>query len=113
MEEDKKANKKMEKKYYLNKKGDEVHVVRVWDSDESSTDSSNEDAANIAVNRGLPFPNVGHKCLMTKENKRKVQPRITQNILLLIMRVILSIMKKICLCFLKALASNKLRKSMS
>ena len=43
-----------------------------WDSDESSTDtSSNEDAANIAINKGLLFPNVGHKCLMAKDDKKK------------------------------------------
>jgi hypothetical protein len=45
---------------------------REWDSDESSTDSSsNEDAANIAVNKDLLFPNVGHKCLMAKDDKKK------------------------------------------
>jgi hypothetical protein len=44
----------------------------VWDSDESSTDSSSdEDAANIAVTKGLLFPNVGHKCLMAKDGKKK------------------------------------------
>jgi hypothetical protein len=50
-----------------------------WDSDESSTDSSSdEDAANIAVNKGLLFPNVGHKCLMAKDDKKKkVQSRAT------------------------------------
>jgi hypothetical protein len=38
----------------------------------SSTDSSSdEDAANIAVTKGLLFPNVGHKCLMAKDGKRK------------------------------------------
>jgi hypothetical protein len=43
-----------------------------WDSDESSTDSSSdEDAANIAVNKGLLFPNVDHKCLMAKDSKKK------------------------------------------
>jgi chromosome segregation ATPase len=42
---------------------------REWDSDESSTDSSSdEDAANIAINKGLLIPNVGHKCLMAKDN---------------------------------------------
>jgi uncharacterized protein YjcR len=52
-------------------------VCREWDSDKSSTDSSsNEDAANIAVNKGLLFPNVGHKCFMAKDNKnKKVQTR--------------------------------------
>jgi hypothetical protein len=39
---------------------------------QSSTDSSsNEDAVNIAVNKGLLFPNVGHKCLMAKDGKSK------------------------------------------
>jgi hypothetical protein len=60
------------KKRYYKKKGGDAHVCREWDSDESSTDSSSdEDAANIAVNKGLLFPNVGHKCLMAKEGKRK------------------------------------------
>jgi hypothetical protein len=43
-----------------------------WDSDESSTDSSSdEDAANITINKGLFFPNIGHKCLMAKDSKKK------------------------------------------
>jgi hypothetical protein len=47
-------------------------VLQEWDSDESSTDSSSdEDATNIAVNKGLLFPNVGHKCLMAKDDKKK------------------------------------------
>jgi hypothetical protein len=41
----------------------------------SSTDSSDEDAANIAINKGLLFPNDGHKCLMAKDDKKKVQTR--------------------------------------
>ena len=50
----------------------DAHVCREWDSDESSTDSSSdEDAANIAVNKGLLFPNVGHKCFMAKDGKKK------------------------------------------
>jgi hypothetical protein len=71
-----KKGRKKEKKYYK-KKGGDAHVCREWDSDESSTDSSDdEDAANIAVNKGLLFPNVGHKCLMAKDGKRKkVQSR--------------------------------------
>jgi hypothetical protein len=63
-------NKRKEKKKYYKKKGGDAHVCREWDSDKSSTDSS-EDAANIAVNKGLLFPNVGHKCLMAKDDKRK------------------------------------------
>jgi hypothetical protein len=67
-----KRGKKKEKKRYYKKKGSDAHVCREWDSDESSTDSSsNEDAANIAVNKGLLFPNVGHKCLMAKDDKKK------------------------------------------
>jgi hypothetical protein len=69
---DDKRGKKKEKKRYYKKKGGDAHVCREWVSDESSTDSSSdEDAANIAVNKGLLFPNVGHKCLMAKDGKRK------------------------------------------
>jgi hypothetical protein len=65
------------RRYY--KKGGEAHMGQEWDSDESSTDpSSDEDAANIAINKGLLFPNVGHKCLMAKDGKKKkVQSRDT------------------------------------
>jgi hypothetical protein len=75
--DDKKGKK--EKKRYYKKKGGDAHVCREWDSNESSTDSSsNEDAANIAVNKGLLFPNVGHKCFMAKDDKKKkVQSRTT------------------------------------
>jgi hypothetical protein len=66
--DDDKKGKKKEKKRYYKKKGGDAHICRKWDSDESSTD---EDAANIAVNKGLLFPNVGHKCLMAKDNKKK------------------------------------------
>jgi hypothetical protein len=69
---DDKKGKRKEKKRYYKKKGDDSHVCREWDSDESSTDStSNEDAANIAVNKGLLFPNVDHKCLKAKDDKKK------------------------------------------
>jgi hypothetical protein len=73
---DKKGKKKEKKRHYKNKGGD-AHVCQEWDSDESSTDSSsNEDAANIAVNKGLLFPNIGHKCFMAKDDKKKkVQTR--------------------------------------
>jgi hypothetical protein len=73
---DKKGRKKEKKKYYK-KKGDDAHVCWEWDSNMSSTDSSfDEDAANIAVNKGLLFPNVGHKCLMAKDGKsEKVKSR--------------------------------------
>jgi hypothetical protein len=67
-----KKGKKKEKKRYYKKKGGDAHICREWDSDESSTDSSSdEDAANIAVNKGLLFPNIGHKCLMAKDGKKK------------------------------------------
>jgi hypothetical protein len=68
---DDKKEKRKEKKKYYKKKGGDAHVCREWDSDESSTDSSDEDAANITVNKGLLFPNVGHKCLMAKDGKKK------------------------------------------
>jgi hypothetical protein len=68
---DKKGKKMEKKRYYNKKKGGEAHMEREWDSDESSTDSSDEDAANIAVNNGLLFPNVRHKCLMAKDSKKK------------------------------------------
>jgi hypothetical protein len=75
--ENDKRGKKKEKKRYYKKKGGDAHVCREWDYDESSTDSSDdEDAANIAVNKGLLFPNVGHKCFMAKDGKKKkVQTR--------------------------------------
>jgi hypothetical protein len=67
-----KKGKRREKKRYHKKKGDDAHVCCEWDSDESSTESSSdEDATNIAVTKGLLFPNVGHKCLMAKDGKRK------------------------------------------
>jgi hypothetical protein len=67
-----KRGKKKEKKRYYKKKGSDAHVCREWDSDESSTDSSSdEDVTNIAINKGLLFPNVGHKCLMAKDGKKK------------------------------------------
>jgi hypothetical protein len=66
---DDKRGKKKEKKYYKRKGGD-AHVCREWDSDESSTDSSDEVVANITVNKGLLFPNVGHKCFMAKDGKK-------------------------------------------
>jgi hypothetical protein len=76
---DDKKGKKKEKKRYYKKKGGDAHVCREWDSDESSIDSSSdEDATNIAINKGLLFPNVGHKCFMAKDGKKKkVQSRTT------------------------------------
>jgi hypothetical protein len=76
---DDKKGKKKEKKRYYKKKGGDAHVCREWDSNGSSTDSSSdEDAANITVNKGILFPNVGHKCFMAKDGKKKkVQSRTT------------------------------------
>jgi hypothetical protein len=71
-----KKGKRREKKKYYKKKGGDAHICREWDSDESSTDSSSdEDAANITVTKGLLFPNVDHKCLMAKDDKKKVKSR--------------------------------------
>jgi hypothetical protein len=105
----------MEKKtYYKKKKGDEAHIGREWDSNERSTNSSHEDAANIAINKGLLFPNIGHKCLMDKEDKKKkVYSRDTPNILLPMMRVALVKRMTICLLFLQTLPKNKRRKLMN
>jgi hypothetical protein len=68
-----KRGKRREKKRYHKKKGGNAHVCREWNSDESSSSSSssNEDATNIAITKGLLFPNVSHKCLMAKDGKRK------------------------------------------
>jgi hypothetical protein len=88
-DDDKKGKKKEKKKYYKRKHVD-AHVCREWDSDESSTDSSsNEDTANIAINKGFLFPNVGHKCFMAKDDKKKVQSRTTPSTQHLVMRVVL------------------------
>jgi hypothetical protein len=74
---DDKRGKKKEKKRYYKKKGGDAHMCREWDSDMSSTDSSSdEDAANIVVNKVLLSPNIGHKCFMAKDSKKKkVQAR--------------------------------------
>jgi hypothetical protein len=79
-----KRGKKKEKKRYYKKKGGDAHVCREWDSNESSTDSSDdEDATNIAVNKGLLFPNVGHKCLMTKDGKSMGFPKLENGLSIL------------------------------
>jgi hypothetical protein len=106
---DDKRGKKKEKKKYYKRKGGDAHVCREWDSDESSTDSSyDEDAANIAVNKGLLFPNVGHKCLIAKDGKKKkVQSRTTPKYTTSSVRVVLVKMKMICLHFLPTLTCNK------
>jgi hypothetical protein len=95
-DDDKKGKKKMEKKKYYKKKGGEAHMGREWDSDETSTDSFDEDATNIAINKGLLFPNVRHKCLMAKDDKKKkVHSRDTPKYTTPMMRVALVIMKMI------------------
>jgi hypothetical protein len=72
---DDKRGKKKEKKKYYKRKGGDAHVCREWDSDESSTESSSDEDV---VNKGLLFPNVGHKCFMAKDGKKKkVQTRTT------------------------------------
>jgi hypothetical protein len=108
-DDDKKGKKK--KKRYYKKKGGDAHVCTEWDSDESSTNSSSdEDAANITVNKGLLFPKVGHKCFIAKDGKKKkVHSRATPNIQHLVMRVALVKMKMIYLFFLPTLAWNKRR----
>jgi hypothetical protein len=79
--DDNKKGKKKEKERYYKKKGGDAHICREWDSDKSSTDSSSdEDTANIAVNKGLLFPNVSHKCFIAKDDKKKkVHSRATPN----------------------------------
>jgi hypothetical protein len=95
-DDDKKGKKNLVKKRYYKKKGNEAHMGREWDTDKSSTDSSSdEDAANIVVNRGHLFTNVGHKCVMAKESNKKVLSRDTPNTLLPMMRVPLVITKMI------------------
>jgi hypothetical protein len=88
--DDKKGKRREKKRYYKKKSGD-AHVCREWNSDESSSDSSSDkDAANIAVTKGLLFPNVGHKCLMAKDDKKKK----------VVMRIIVVMRRIICAPFL-------------
>jgi hypothetical protein len=105
---DKKGRKKEKKKYYK-KKGGDAHVCREWDSGMSSTNSSSdEDAANIAVNKGLLFPNVGHKCLMAKDDKRKkVKSRAYTKYTTSSDEGSSRKMRIICLTFLPTLTCNK------
>jgi hypothetical protein len=107
--DDDKKGKKKEKKRYYKKKGGNAHICREWDSDESSTDFSyDEDATNIAVNKGLLFRNVGHKCFMAKDGKKRrytLEP--PPSIRHLVMRVALVKTKMIYLLFLPTLAWNK------
>jgi hypothetical protein len=77
------------------KKGGEAHVGQEWDSDESSTDSSSdEDAANISINKGLLFPkSATNSSWLRTTNRRRYILEIPPNILLPMMRVALVIMK--------------------
>jgi hypothetical protein len=98
---DKKGRKKEKKKYYK-KKGGNAHVCREWDSNISSTDSSSdEDATNITVNKGLLFPQhrpqVPHGKGRQKEEGKNLEP--PPNIQYLVMRVALVKMRIICLPF--------------
>jgi hypothetical protein len=63
----------------------------------SVIDSSyDKGAANIAINKGLLFSNIDHKCLMAKDGKKKtVHSRDTPNTLHLMMRVALVIIMMI------------------
>jgi hypothetical protein len=105
---DKKGRKKEKKKYYK-KKGGDAHVCREWDSDMSSTDSSSdEDTANIAVNKGLLFPNIGQNASWKKiARKRRYKLEPPSSILHLVMKVVLVMMKITCLVFLPTLTYNK------
>jgi hypothetical protein len=93
-DEDKKGKKKEKKRYYK-KKGGDAHICREWDSDESSTDSSDdEDAANFAVNKGLLFPTSATSVLWlrtTRKTRYTLEP--PPNIQHLVMRVALVIVK--------------------
>jgi hypothetical protein len=106
--EDKKWKKKEKKRYYK-KKGGDAHVCREWDSDESSTYySSDEDAANIAVNKGLLFPNVATSVSWRRTaRKRRYNLEPPPNIQHLVMRVALVKIKMIYLLFLPTSTWNK------
>jgi hypothetical protein len=106
---DDKRGKKKEKKRYYKKKGGDAHVCREWDSNMSSIDSSSdEDAANIAINKGLLFPNVSHKCFMAKDGKKnKVQARTIPKYTTSSDEVVLVMMKITCLVVLLTLTCNK------
>jgi hypothetical protein len=109
-DDDKKGKKKIEKKkYYNKKKGGEAHIGREWDSDESTTDSSSdEDAANIAINKGLLFPTSATNVSWPRiAKRRRYILEIPPNILLLMMRVALVKKMMICPLFLQTLPWKK------
>jgi hypothetical protein len=105
-----KRGKKKEKKRYYKKKGGDAHVCWEWDSDESSTNSSSdENAANIAVNKGLLFPptSATNASWQRTARKRRYKLEPLTSILHLVMRVVLVMMKMICLVFLPTLTCKK------
>jgi hypothetical protein len=107
--DDKKGRRKEKKKYYK-KKGGDAHVCREWDSDESSTD---EDAANIAINKGLLFPKTPTSATSASWQRTSKRRRLNLNPPLnmppLVMRLILVMMRMIYLLFLPILTCNKKR----
>jgi hypothetical protein len=72
-EEDKKGENKREKKKF-HKKGGKFHIVKEWDSNESSSNSDDEGITTLAIKSSL-FPKADHKCPMDKESKKKVYTR--------------------------------------
>lgn len=62
----------MEKKKFFKEKGGESHVDKEWDIEKSSSDFDDEVVATLAINIGILFINIDHKCLMAKERKNKV-----------------------------------------
>jgi hypothetical protein len=62
----------MEKKKFFKEKGGESHVHKEWDLEKSSSDFDDEVVATLAINIGILFLNIDHKCLMAKERKNKV-----------------------------------------
>jgi hypothetical protein len=100
----------MEKKYYHEKKGGEVHVVREWDSDESFTDSSDEMSLTLSSTRNFSFPTSATSVSWPRRAKERYNLEPPPSILLLTMRVILVIMKKICLFFSKVSTIGKFKK---
>jgi hypothetical protein len=85
-DEDKKGKKKMEKNYYK-KKGSEAHMGQEWDY--------NEDAANIAVNKGLLFPMSATSVSWLRMARRRYTLEPPLNILHPMMMIALAIMKMI------------------
>jgi hypothetical protein len=97
-DDDKKGKKKMEnKRYYNKKKGDEAHMGRESDSDESSTDSSSDkDAANITVKKAFSsLTSATNASWLRIAKRRRYILEIPPNTLLPMMRVALVIMMMI------------------